>query len=120
LPVDYPGSQSILNVDVFGNHVAGFGFTEAALHRFQGIKGLNGRLANISVVEKEENRSYYRLVLLDDCLYGGQFINVESGLGLLWSLMFRKRIIKDIVKILNDKNQLMHRPWLRPIRPFFV
>ena len=118
--VEYPGSQSILNVDVFGNHVAGFGFTEAALHRFQGIKALNGRLANISVVEKEENRSYYRLVLLDDRLYGGQFINVESGLGLLWSLMFRKKSMKDIVKILNDKNQLMHRPWLRPIRPFFM
>ena len=58
--------------------------------------------------------------LSGDRLFGGQFINVESNLGLLWSIMFRKRSIKDIVKILNDKNQLMHRPWLRPIRPFFV
>jgi len=119
-PVEYPGSQSILNVDVFGNHVAGFGFTEAALHRFENIKGLGGKMATISVFEKEENQRYYRLVLLDDRLYGAQFINLDSGAGLLWSLMFRKKSIKDIVKILNDDTRLIHNPWLRPIKPFFV
>jgi NADH oxidase (H2O2-forming) len=118
--VEYPGSQSILNVDVFANHVAGFGFTETALRKFKDIKGLHGRLSDISVIENEKNGGYYRLILLGDRLFGGQFINVESNLGLLWTLMFRRRSIKDIVKILNDKNQLMHRPWLRPIRPFFV
>jgi len=90
------------------------------LHRFENIKGLGGKMATISVFEKEENQRYYRLVLLDDRLYGAQFINLDSGAGLLWSLMFRKKSIKDIVKILNDDTRLIHNPWLRPIKPFFV
>ena len=45
LAVEYPGSQTILNVDVFANHVAGFGFTETALMKFKDIKGLHGRLS---------------------------------------------------------------------------
>jgi hypothetical protein len=40
LVTGYRGSQSTLNVDVFGNHVAGFGFTETALNRFKDIKPL--------------------------------------------------------------------------------
>jgi hypothetical protein len=120
LAVEYPGSQTILNVDVFANHVAGFGFTETALMKFKDIKGLHGRLSDISVIENEKNGGYYRLILLGDRLFGGQFINVESNLGLLWSLMFRKRSIKDIVRILDDENQLIHRPWMRRIKPFFT
>lgn len=120
LAVKYPGSQTILNVDVFANHVAGFGFTETALIKFKDIKGLHDRLSDISVIENEKNGGYYRLILLGDSLFGGQFINVESNLGLLWTLMFRKRSIKDIVRILDDENQLIHRPWMRRIKPFFT
>jgi len=53
----YPGSQSILNVDVFGNYVAGFGFTEEALCRFRDIPSLQGKLSDLSIIEREQNGS---------------------------------------------------------------
>ncbi len=114
LPVDYPGSQSILNVDVFGNHVAGFGFTESALLRFRGER------SGISVIENEKNGSYYRLVVLGDRLLGAQFINVRLSLGLLWTIMFRRRSVREIVGMLADQGRLAHRPWLRRLNPFFT
>jgi NADH oxidase (H2O2-forming) len=123
LPTDYLGSQNLLNVDVFGNHVAGFGFTEAALNRFRGIKAFDGRLTDISVIEREKNGTYYRLVIVGDRCMGAQFINVDlsqRAMGLIWSLMLRKRSVEGLLKILGDKELLCHKPWLRRLRPFFM
>ena len=120
---DYPGSQNLLNVDVFGNHVAGFGFTEAALNRFRGIKAFNGKLADISIIEREKNGTYYRLVIVGDRCMGAQFINVDlsqRAMGLIWSLMLRKRSVEGLLKILRDEKLLCHKPWLRRLRPFFM
>lgn len=119
LPIDYPGSQSILNVDIFGNHIAGFGFTESTLYKFKDIKGLTGKLSDLSIIEKERNGSYYRLMIAGDRLFGGQFINMKLSLGLLWSVMFRKRSIKELMKAIEDENRVLHRPWLQRIKPFF-
>ena len=123
LPTDYLGSQNLLNVDVFGNHVAGFGFTEAALNRFRGIKAFDGRLTDISVIEREKNGTYYRLVIVGDRCMGAQFINVDlsqRAMGLIWSLMLRKRSVEGLLKILGDEELLCHKPWLRRLRPFFM
>lgn len=123
LQTDYLGSQNILNVDVFGNHVAGFGFTEAALNRFRGIKAFDGRLTDISVIEREKNGTYYRLVIVGDRCMGAQFINVDlsqRAMGLIWSLMLRKRSVEGLLKILGDEELLCHKPWLRRLRPFFM
>lgn len=120
LPADYPGSQNVLNVDVFGNHVAGFGFTEAALYRFKDIDALDGKLSDLSVIEREKNGSYYRLVIVGDRCMGGQFININEGVGLLWSIMFRRRSIEELHKIVRNEELICHRPWFRRIRPFFM
>jgi len=120
LPADYPGSQNVLNVDVFGNHVAGFGFTEATLQRFQDIDALRGKISDLSVIERERNGSYYRLVILGDRCMGGQFINIDEGVGLLWSLMFRRRSIEELSRIVRNEELICHRPWFRPIRPFLM
>jgi NADH oxidase (H2O2-forming) len=112
-PVDYPGSQSILNVDIFGRHVAGFGFTETALLRFKGSR------SGMSVIEKEKNGTYSKLIVSDDRLFGAQFINPEFNLGLLWTMMFRKRSVREIMKIIQDETRVAHRPWLRRLKPFF-
>jgi NADH oxidase (H2O2-forming) len=82
----YPGSQNFLNLNIFGNQVVGFGFTESALHQLKNIKKLK---EEISLVEKERKGSYYRLVFLGDKCMGGQFININSlnySLGLLWPI----------------------------------
>jgi NADH oxidase (H2O2-forming) len=123
LATDYLGSQNLLNVDVFGNHVAGFGFTEAALHKFKGIKALRGKLSDLSIIERERNGSYYRLVILGDRCMGGQFINIDlvnRGIGLLWSIIFRKRSIQELLKIFESKELICHQPWFRRIKPFFI
>jgi NADH oxidase (H2O2-forming) len=123
LATDYLGSQNLLNVDVFGNHVAGFGFTEAVLHKFKGIKALRGKLSDLSIIERERNGSYYRLVILGDRCMGGQFININlmnRGIGLLWSIIFRKRSIQELLKIFESKELIYHQSWFRRIKPFFI
>jgi len=117
---DYPGSQNILNVDVFGNHVAGFGFTEAALHRFENVKGMAGKLSDLSIIEKEKNGSYYRLVIVGDRCMGGQFINMSQNIGMLWSLMIRRRGMKELTNLLGNRELLCRKPWFYPIKPFFA
>lgn len=123
LSTEYRGSQYKLNVDVFGNHVAGFGFTEAALNRFREIKAFDGKLTDILVIEREKNGTYYRLVIAGDRCMGAQFINIDltqRAIGLIWSLMLRKRSVEGLLKILGDEELLCHKPWLRRLRPFFT
>jgi len=122
-PTNYLGSQNLLNLDVFGNHVAGFGFTEESLNRYRGIKAFDGELNDISIIEREKNGAYYRLVIVGDRCMGAQFINVElsqRAMGLIWSFMLRKRSVEGLLKILGDKELLCHKPWLRCLRPFFM
>ena len=121
-PTDYPGSHNLLNVDVFGNHVAGFGFTEAALNRFRDLKAFGGNPLRISILERENNGSYYRLVIAEDRCMGAQFLNVDltqRALGLLWSFILQKRSVEELLKILENEGLLCHKPWLRRLRPFF-
>ena len=118
----YPGSQNVLNIDVFGNHIAGFGFTEATLYRFKDIKAFGGRISDLSIIERERDGSYLRLVILGDRCIGGQFINVDQvryGVGLLWSMMFRKRSVKELIRIFENEEMARRKPWLQRVRPFF-
>jgi len=123
LVTGYRGSQSTLNVDVFGNHVVGFGFTEMALNRFKDIKAFGGKLPPLSIIEKEKGESYYRLVMAGERCMGGQFINpgqMSQGVGLLWSYMAQRRSVKELLKVLEDEELMRHRPWTRRLKPFFV
>jgi NADH oxidase (H2O2-forming) len=116
---DYPGSQNILNVDVFGNHVAGFGFTEEVLCRFRDIPALRGKLSELSIIEHEQNGRYYRLVVVGDRCMGGQFINITRDVGLLWSTMVQGRSITGLLRMFDNEELMCRRPWLHRVRPFF-
>jgi NADH oxidase (H2O2-forming) len=117
--IAYPGSQNIVNVDVFGNQVAGFGFTEEALRRFQDIPALRGKLADLSIIEHEQDGSYYRLIILGDRCMGGQFINVSRNIGMLWSIMVKGTSIASLLEVLANKALVERRPWLHRVKPFF-
>ena len=116
---EYPGSQNILNVDVFGNHVAGFGFTEEALLRFRDIPAFKGKLSDLSIIEREQNGRYYRLVVVGDRCMGGQFINITRDVGLLWSTMVQGRSITGMLRMFDNEELMCRRPWLHRVRPFF-
>lgn len=115
---EYPGSQTILNVDVFGTHVAGFGLTEADVYRFRDIEALEERFSDLSIIERETNGSYYRLVILGDRCMGGQFINIKRDLGLLWSIMVQRRSISELLRTLDNRALMERRAWLYRLRPF--
>jgi len=119
---EYPGSQNILNVDVFENHVVGFGFTEANLRRFKDGSALGGELSgsDLSIIENEKDGSYHRLVIVRDRCVGGQFINVKGDLGLLWSLMFQGRSIKELLGMFENQDRMVRRSWLQRVKPFFL
>jgi NADH oxidase (H2O2-forming) len=116
---NYPGSQNILNVNVFGNHIAGFGLTEEALRVHKPRQAPGGGPVRISIIEREKNGGYYRLVMAGDRCMGGQFINIKECIGLLWSLALRREGMGRFLRIMEDEELLCHRPWLRSIRSFF-
>jgi len=115
----YPGSQNILNVDVYGHHVVGFGYTEASLQRSEDMKTLYRDRNDLSIIENEKNGSYYRLVILGDRCIGGQFIDIEKDLGLIWSIMFQGKSIKRLKEVFKNEEVISRRIWLRRVRPFF-
>jgi NADH oxidase (H2O2-forming) len=117
---EYPGSGNILNVDIFGNHVVGFGYTESALDKFRDTKAANGQPTELSIIEGEQNGGYYRLVILGDRCIGGQFINIKKDLGLLWALMYRRKSIKELLRVFEKEEVMSRRPYLFRLRPFFV
>jgi NAD(P)H-nitrite reductase large subunit len=117
---EYPGSRNILNMDVFGNHLVGFGYTESALQKFRHTKAANGQPTELSIIEGEQNGGYYRLVLLGDRCIGGQFINIKKDLGLLWALMYRRKSIKELLRVFEKEEVMCRRPYLFRLRPFFV
>jgi NADH oxidase (H2O2-forming) len=116
---EYPGSQNILNVDVFGNHVAGFGFTEEAVCRFRDIPALKGKLSDLFIIEREQDGRYYRLVVIGDRCMGGQFINVTKDIGMLWSIMVKGTSIAGLLEMFANESLMCRRPWLHRVRPFF-
>jgi NADH oxidase (H2O2-forming) len=120
LITDYQGSQNMMNIDIFGNHVVGFGYTETSLDRMGDMNGSREKLMGLSVIEKERNGSYYRLLVVDDRCIGGQFINVGKDLGRLWSFMLQRKRVSELLKILGNKELIGPRPWLHAIRPFFM
>ena len=118
----YPGSQNILNVDVFENHVVGFGFTEASFHRSKDGSAFGGKLSgpDLSVIENEKDGRYYRLVIVGDRCIGGQFINIERDLGLLWSIMSQGKGIKELLGVFENQDRMYRRSWLQRVKPFFL
>lgn len=117
---EYPGSGNILNMDVFGNHLVGFGYTESALQKFRHTKAANGQPTELSIIEGEQNGGYCRLVILGDRCIGGQFLNIKKDLGLLWALMYRRKSIKELLRVFEKEEVMSRRPYLFRLRPFFV
>lgn len=119
IDISYRGSENVLNVDVFGNHVAGFGHTKTSISEQTNTGKNDMQKDGISVIENERNGSYYRLVIFGDRCIGAQFINIHKDLGLIWSIMFRKRSINELLSLCENKDGLDRRPWLQRIRPYF-
>jgi NADH oxidase (H2O2-forming) len=123
LATEYRGAQYKLNMDVFGNHVAAFGFTEAALYLSKDVRALGGEVSEISIIEKDKNGTYYRLVMVGDRCVGGQFINtrqMSQGIGLIWSYMAQRRSIKELLRVLENDEFMRHKPWAHRLKPFFT
>lgn len=111
---EYPGSQNLLNVDVFGHHVVGFGYTEAMWSQ------LKGSASGIRIIENEEKTGYFRLVIWEDRCIGAQFINLRRDLGLIWSIIIKRKSIASLIKTLADEALMERRPWLHRVRPYLL
>jgi NADPH-dependent 2,4-dienoyl-CoA reductase/sulfur reductase-like enzyme len=117
LPRNYPGSQNILNVDLFGNHVVGFGYTEAVMRMSCPEKGHDP--TGLSVIDKEEGDRYFRIVIFEDRCVGAQFINVEKDLGLVLSMMSQRKDLKSMERIFDTGASISRKGWFSRVGPFF-
>jgi NADH oxidase (H2O2-forming) len=117
---EYLGSGNLLNVDIFGNHVVGFGYTASALDKFSDKKAVHSQPHVASILEGEKDGGYYRLVILGDRCMGGQFINMKKDLGLIWALMCGRKSIEELLRAFENDELMRRRPYLFRLRPFFM
>jgi NADPH-dependent 2,4-dienoyl-CoA reductase/sulfur reductase-like enzyme len=117
---EYLGSGKVLNVDIFGNHVVGFGYTASALDKFSDKKAVDGQRRVVSILEGEKDGGYYRLVIFGDRCMGGQFINMKKDLGLIWALMRGRKSIEELLRAFENDKLMRRRPYLFRLRPFFM
>lgn len=116
-PAVYHGSNRIVSFNIFGNHVAGFGYTRAALSKLKLRGPFAGERDDVTIVENEMGHSYYRLLIFGDQCVGAQFINVTEAMGLVWSIMYRKIKVSKLIEALENKKWIHRKPWLERIRP---
>ena len=112
-PSDYLGSENLLNLDVFGRHVVGFGLTVSALKE----GGIDP--ANISVIEDEKENTYSRLVFAENRCVGAQFINPGREAGLIWGLVRQRKPIDLLLELFGKKEVPSRRVLLTRVKPFF-
>jgi NADH oxidase (H2O2-forming) len=112
-PSDYLGSENLLNLDVFGRHVVGFGLTVSA------FKEGEMDSANISVIEDEKENTYSRLVFAGNRCVGAQFINPGRETGLIWGLARQRKPIDLLLESLRKREAPGRRAFLTRVKPFF-
>jgi NADH oxidase (H2O2-forming) len=111
---DYPGSENLLNLQVFGEHVVGFGRTVSALKEDE----INPK--RISVLEGEREKAYYRIVFLDRRCSGAQFINPPKDVGLVWNLIRKGTSVDAILNLFRNERALSSKGWISRVSPFFL
>ena len=112
----YPGSENMLSTRVFGSHVAAFGYTASELTYGDGKTWAS---EDVSVMTRENQGSYSQLVLCGDRCVGGQFINPCGRTGLIRGMICQRRSIRDIRNCCVKVQDMRHRRWLYPVKPFF-
>jgi NADPH-dependent 2,4-dienoyl-CoA reductase/sulfur reductase-like enzyme len=112
-PSDYLGSENMLNLDVFGRHVVGFGLTVSALKE----EGMDS--VNISVIEDEMVNTYSRLVFAENRCVGAQFINPGREAGLIWGLVRQRKPVDLLFESLRKQEAPRRRALLTRVKPLF-
>ena len=112
-PSDYPGSENMLNLQVFGRQVVGFGLTVSALKE----GGVDP--AKISLMEDEKGNTYYRLVFADNACVGAQFINPGREAGLIWGLVRQRKPVDLLMESFGRNEAPSRRAFLTRVKPFF-
>jgi NADH oxidase (H2O2-forming) len=110
---DYLGSENMLNLDVFGRHVVGFGLTVSALKEGGVDPG------KIAVIEDEKENTYYRLVFADNTCVGAQFINPGREAGLIWGLVRQRKPLDLLLESFATNEASNRRAFLMRVKPFF-
>jgi NADH oxidase (H2O2-forming) len=117
-PAIYYGSNRILSFNIYGNHVAAFGYTQASLSKLKLRSSFPGRFDDLTVIEIEERNGYCRLLISGDRCVGAQFINIRYAIGLVWNIIYRKVRLTKLIEFLENKKKVPIRPWMECIRPF--
>jgi NADH oxidase (H2O2-forming) len=111
--LNYPGSENLLNFQVFGQHVVAFGRTVSGMKD----DGINPK--KISIMERKEEKAYYRLVFLDRRCAGAQFINPPKDASLIWNLIRNGRSVDSVMNGFRNQRALHSKGWITRVRPFF-
>jgi NADH oxidase (H2O2-forming) len=112
-PLDYLGSENLLNVHVFGRHVVGFGLTVSVLKEGGVDPG------KIAVIEDEKENTYSRLVFAENRCVGAQFINPGREVGLIWGLVRQRRPLDLLLESFGKNEVSNRRAFLMRVKPFF-
>jgi len=108
---EYAGSENLLNLNVFGQHIVGFGQTVSAL------KEAGVSPTDISVIEKEEETVYHRFVFVENRCVGAQFINPGKEPGFIWGIIRQGRKIDALLELFAKEEASARQRWFGRLRP---
>ncbi len=99
---NYPGSQNITSLNIFGTHVASFGQIAAEVNRHDGLE----------IIERQTGKNYYRLLISKSRLIGAQAIGDIPAMG-AWLYALIKQDNLDEIKTAIDAETLPLNHWYR-------
>ncbi|MDD4550229.1 MAG: NAD(P)/FAD-dependent oxidoreductase [Syntrophomonadaceae bacterium] len=96
----YEGSLNLVVEEIYGSTFVSIGCTDENLNQ-----------PEFEVLEREQNATYYRLLLADDRIFGLQAVGNCKGTGAITALIRNKTILNDLRRVIDNPCLIARHPW---------
>lgn len=105
--VQYEGAVSLVVEDIYGTNAVSMGLTSDALPD-----------GDTKILEGQDSRQYWRVLVQDDRIMGMQSLGINAGLGAVMGLMNNRIPLMEIKRVLADACLIRRAAWYLPARRF--
>lgn len=109
LKAEYEGAVNLVVEDIYGVTAVSMGMTSAALAG-----------ENVQVLEGQNNEQYWRFLVLDDRIMGGQTIGISSGLGAAMAMMKSRTTLSEYRAVVKDTALSRRMAWYLPVQQYLA
>ncbi|MEN6350106.1 MAG: FAD-dependent oxidoreductase [Syntrophomonas sp.] len=96
--VEYEGSINLVVEEIYGETFVSAGYTAENLDQYE-------------IWEREQNSTYYRLLVAEERIFGLQAVGNCMGLGALNTLIRNKTMLGDLKRVFENPRLIARHPW---------